>query len=124
MLFDNVLWGLILEMVFKTFSKGPCDSKGEKATLCDIIITKNSQVLSFIEMVNVELGTRDFHNFIITTSRCHTPKCNEITIIYKSNKNISDGYILQQPLHICEVLVDTAHANFVNTYIIEICLIL
>ena len=88
--------------------KQPTCFKSDIPTLLDIFLTNKPK--SFVDVLNVDIGTSDFHNFVGVASRVFAPRQIRRKIIYRSMKNFhEDAFradIERIPFHVSNVFDD------------------
>ena len=98
--------------------KDPTCFKGDTLTLVDMFLTNKPK--SFSEVINTDIGSSDFHNYIGVASRVHAPISVKRKIYYRSMKNFSENSfpsdMTQVPFHVCNnwwYLLDSKSVTYV-----------
>ena len=68
--------------------KHPKYFKGDIPTLLDVFLTNRPKI--FVDVLNVDIGSSDFHNYVCVASRAFAPRqiCRKIT--YRNMKNFRE----------------------------------
>ena len=88
--------------------KDPTCFKGDTPTLVDVFLTNKPR--SFSGVINTDIGSSDFHNFIGVAYRMHAPSSVKRKVSYRSMKNFCESSFAidmsHVPFHVCNVFDD------------------
>ena len=97
--------------------KHPTCFKGDIPTLLDVFLTNRPK--RFVDVLNVDIGTTDFHNYVCVASRAFAPRQIRRKIIYRSMKNFREDAFCSDieniPFHVSHVFDDIDDIYWAHT---------
>ena len=92
----------------KNIVKDPTCFKADIPTLMDVFLTNKPR--SFSGVINTDIGSSDFHNFIGVASKMFAPLFPKRKLVYRSVKHFCDDLfqvdLENVPFHVCNIFED------------------